>query len=52
MRDMMQEKVGIIRTKAELEEAINDLKAFSEREKKCFPELAENTTRDGIKPLI
>ena len=37
MRDMMQEKVGIIRTKAELEEAINDLKAFSEREKKCFP---------------
>ena len=37
MRDMMQEKVGIIRIKDELEEALEDLKEFSKREKSCFP---------------
>jgi len=37
MRDMMQEKVGIIRTKAEMQEAIEDLKAFDERQEACFP---------------
>ena len=37
MRDMMQEKVGIIRVKDELEEALEDLKDFSQREKACFP---------------
>ena len=37
MRDMMQEKVGIIRIKDELEEALEDLKEFSKREKNCFP---------------
>ena len=37
MRDMMQDKVGIIRVKDELESALTDLKEFSEREKKCFP---------------
>ena len=31
LRDMMQAKVGIIRTKAELDEAINDLKDFESR---------------------
>ena len=37
MRDMMQEKVGIIRVKDDLETALSDLDEFSEREKKCFP---------------
>ena len=37
MRDMMQEKVGIIRIKDELEGALEDLKEFSKREKSCFP---------------
>jgi len=37
MRDMMQEKVGIIRTKQEMEEAMDDLKAFNERQSLCFP---------------
>ena len=35
MRDMMQAKVGIIRTKSELEEALNDIKAFKERALAC-----------------
>ena len=37
MRDMMQEKVGIIRVKDELEQALDDLKQFSKREQSCFP---------------
>ena len=37
MRDMMQEKVGIIRVKDELESALTDLDDFSKREKVCFP---------------
>ena len=37
MRDMMQAKVGIIRTKEEMQEAIEDLKAFDERQDACFP---------------
>ena len=37
MRDMMQEKVGIIRVKDELEQALDDLKQFSQREQSCFP---------------
>jgi len=37
MRDMMQAKVGIIRTEEELKEAINDLKAFEERRISCYP---------------
>ncbi|GIS27404.1 MAG: hypothetical protein CM15mP128_1630 [Methanobacteriota archaeon] len=36
MRDMMQAKVGIIRTKDELEEALEDLKAFRARAEACF----------------
>jgi len=35
MREMMQSKVGIIRTKSELEEALNDLKAFKARAMAC-----------------
>ena len=35
MRDMMQAKVGIIRTKTELEEALEDIKAFKERAMAC-----------------
>ena len=37
MREMMQHKVGIIRTKNELEEAIDELKAFKERAMASFP---------------
>ena len=37
MRDMMQEKVGIIRVKDELQQALADLKQFSLREQSCFP---------------
>ena len=37
IREMMQQKVGIIRVKKELEEALDDLKEFSKREKKSFP---------------
>jgi succinate dehydrogenase / fumarate reductase flavoprotein subunit len=37
MRDMMQAKVGIIRTKEEMEEAMDDLKAFDQRQSACFP---------------
>ena len=37
MRDMMQAKVGIIRTKEEMEEAMEDLKSFDERQATCFP---------------
>ena len=37
MRDMMQEKVGIIRVKDELESALEDLEEFSKREQTCFP---------------
>tara|TARA_B100001741_G_scaffold309787_1_gene308050 strand:- start:632 stop:1672 length:1041 start_codon:yes stop_codon:yes gene_type:complete len=37
MRDMMQEKVGIIRVKDELESALEDLDEFSKREQSCFP---------------
>ena len=35
MRDMMQAKVGIIRTKTELEEALDEIKAFKERAMAC-----------------
>jgi succinate dehydrogenase / fumarate reductase flavoprotein subunit len=37
MRDMMQAKVGIIRTKSELNDAIDDLKNFDDRRKACYP---------------
>lgn len=37
MRDMMQAKVGIIRTKEEMTEALDDLRAFDERQDTCFP---------------
>ena len=37
LRDMMQAKVGIIRTKAELDEAINDLKEFESRRLSAYP---------------
>ena len=37
MRDMMQAKVGIIRTKEEMTEAMSDLLAFNERQEACFP---------------
>jgi succinate dehydrogenase / fumarate reductase flavoprotein subunit len=37
IRDMMQSKVGIIRTKEELDEAIIDLKSFEERRTTCYP---------------
>lgn len=37
MRDMMQFKVGIIRVKEEMEEALDDLKSFDQRQMKCFP---------------
>ena len=35
MRDMMQAKVGIIRTKNELDEALDDIKSFKERALAC-----------------
>jgi succinate dehydrogenase / fumarate reductase flavoprotein subunit len=37
MRDMMQAKVGIIRTKEEMTEAMDDLVAFNKRQAACFP---------------
>ena len=37
LRDMMQAKVGIIRTKDELDEAINDLKSYDDRRISCYP---------------
>jgi len=37
LRDMMQAKVGIIRTKAELDEAINDLEDFESRRLSAYP---------------
>ena len=37
MRDMMQAKVGIIRTKEEMTEAMDDLAAFNKRQSACFP---------------
>ena len=37
LRDMMQAKVGIIRTKQELDEAIEDLKAFEARRITAYP---------------
>ena len=37
MRDMMQSKVGIIRTKSELEEAREDIKSFKQRALGCSP---------------
>ena len=37
MREMMQNKVGIIRSKKELEEAIEELNAFKERAHASFP---------------
>ena len=37
MRDMMQSKVGIIRTKSELEEALEDIKSFKQRALDCSP---------------
>ena len=36
MRDMMQAKVGIIRTKEEMTEAMADLLAFNKRQEACF----------------
>ena len=41
MRDMMQAKVGIIRTKTELEEALEDIKAFKERNGLLFWNLSK-----------
>jgi succinate dehydrogenase / fumarate reductase flavoprotein subunit len=35
MRDMMQAKVGIIRTKTELEEALDEIKSFKDRAMAC-----------------
>ena len=37
LRDMMQAKVGIIRTREELDEAIEDLKNFDTRRKSAYP---------------
>lgn len=37
LRDMMQAKVGIIRTKEELDEAVEDLKNFESRRKLSYP---------------
>jgi succinate dehydrogenase / fumarate reductase flavoprotein subunit len=37
LREMMQAKVGIIRTKDELDEAIEDLKTFDTRRKSAYP---------------
>ena len=37
LRDMMQAKVGIIRTKEELDEAISDLKSYDDRRIACYP---------------
>ena len=37
LRDMMQAKVGIIRTKEELDEAIEDLKGFETRRLSAYP---------------
>ena len=37
LRDMMQAKVGIIRTKEELDEAVEDLKNFESRRKSSYP---------------
>jgi len=37
LRDMMQAKVGIIRTKEDLNEAITDLKNYDKRRVSCYP---------------
>ena len=37
LRDMMQAKVGIIRTREELDEAVEDLKNFDTRRKSAYP---------------
>ena len=37
LRDMMQAKVGIIRTRKELDEAVEDLKNFDNRRKSAYP---------------
>jgi succinate dehydrogenase / fumarate reductase flavoprotein subunit len=37
LRDMMQAKVGIIRTREELDEAVEDLKNFDARRKSAYP---------------
>lgn len=37
LRDMMQAKVGIIRTKDELDEAVNDLREFETRRLSAYP---------------
>ena len=37
LRDMMQAKVGIIRTREELDEAVEDLKNFDSRRKSAYP---------------
>ena len=37
LRDMMQAKVGIIRTRKELDEAVEDLKNFDDRRKSAYP---------------
>lgn len=37
MREMMQAKVGIIRTKKEMTEAMDDLAAFNDRQDACYP---------------
>mgnify|MGYP005695926063 FL=1 len=44
LRDMMQAKVGIIRTKAELDEAINDLKDFESRRPVSYTHLRAHET--------
>ena len=49
MRDMMQSKVGIIRTKSELEEALEDIKSFKQALFTAHQGPLESTTRDGTR---
>ncbi len=51
LRDMMQEKVGIIRQGHQLQEALDDLEAFREREAATSPGELESTIQDGIRHL-
>ena len=51
LRDMMQAKVGIIRTKAELDEAINDLKDFESRRLSAYPGSSRKYNSGGHQAL-
>ena len=51
MRDMMQSKVGIIRTKSELEEALEDIKSFKQRALDCSPGTARKYNSGGHQAL-